>query len=384
MDDFEKKGSKRRQAWSPSRRGLLKGGGALALSSVVPGGVALAQEAAKSPAIIAHKNERLVVNALAGPQSNATLKHISEPFEQKFKVKVEMDDTGTSAQDYAKIRATGGSPGWDVNASLTPEVLVLGEREELFEILDEERIPNFSALWPQVWDHVPRSGAPFGVQYLGLHYNREKMEAPTSWLDYWQPQNTYGEKALGRLLMARPTNLISIYAMMLGTIARGGDATDLSPTWEMMAEAREYFGHTAGSVNKAQPLFDNGELWMTPQWSTRAKVERDRGSEMEFVMPKEGTLPLVSASAIPIGAVEKELAFEWVNFRLEPEIHRNFCLGYEMGPSRRDMGNDWPDYFKADQITTEEEINRLANSQPNLIAASKGDWAMRWQEIMGA
>lgn len=183
--------------------------------------------------------------------------------------------------------------------------------------------------------------------------------------------------------MVRPTNLISIYAMMLATIADGGSPEDLSPTWKMMTEARDYFGQTVGAITQVEPMFNNGELWMTPQWSTRAKVERDRGSPLEFVLPKEGTLPLLSASAVPIGAREKELAYEWINFRLDEDIHRDFCLGYEIGPTRNDI-TDWPEYFTQDQITTEDGVNKLARADPELMATKRNEWTEKWQEIMGA
>src|SRR5690606_22672893 len=96
-------------------------------------GVAGVSATAIGPWPIAHANERLIVNALAGEQSETTKKYVGDAFEQKFKVTILCDDTGTAAQDYAKIRATRGAPGWDVNASLTPAELILGQKEGFLE-----------------------------------------------------------------------------------------------------------------------------------------------------------------------------------------------------------------------------------------------------------
>lgn len=356
-----------------SRRAVLAGTATAALTAASVG-----------PWKIAHANEALVVNALAGIQGDTTHDVVSSAFEEKFKVKVIRDDTGTSSQDYAKIRATGGNPGWDVNASLTPDVLQLGLQEGLLVELDDKKIPNLAHVWTQLSGFAPRTGAPFGVQFLGLHYNKNKMEAPESWLDYWRPGERYGDEVKGRLVMIRPSNLIGLYSMMLGALAAGGDPeTNMKPLWDMMADIEPYLGSTTTSTNKVTALIDNEELWLTPQWSTRAQYERDRGSPLEFVVPKEGTLPLVSCSGIPVGAREKELAYEWINFRLEKDIHKAFCLAYNMSPSRSDMGDDWPESFKRDQITTEAGIKRLAKADPEMIARERNGWSLRWQELMG-
>ncbi len=55
--------------------------------------------------------ETLVVNSFGGEYQELFEKAIIQPFEKKFGVKVVHDATGTSSQDYAKIRASRGRTG---------------------------------------------------------------------------------------------------------------------------------------------------------------------------------------------------------------------------------------------------------------------------------
>jgi putative spermidine/putrescine transport system substrate-binding protein len=48
--------------------------------------------------------------AFGGEYQELFEKNVIEPFEKKFGVKVIHDATGTSSQDYAKIRASKGRP----------------------------------------------------------------------------------------------------------------------------------------------------------------------------------------------------------------------------------------------------------------------------------
>ena len=58
-------------------------------------------------------DDTLVVNSFGGEYQELIEKAVIGPFEKKFGVKVVHDATGTSSQDYAKIRASKGAPGFE-------------------------------------------------------------------------------------------------------------------------------------------------------------------------------------------------------------------------------------------------------------------------------
>ena len=101
-----------------ARRRLLKGAAALAAAPYV---------------ITARSQETLIVNTQGGEYQELVERVVIRPFEKKFGVKVIHDATGTASQDYAKIRASRGAPGFDVAGLLTPPEVILGVKEGLLE-----------------------------------------------------------------------------------------------------------------------------------------------------------------------------------------------------------------------------------------------------------
>jgi putative spermidine/putrescine transport system substrate-binding protein len=98
-------------------------------------------------------------------------------------------------------------------------------------------------------------------------------------------------------------------------------------------------------------------------------------------VPREGTIGLGNCAGVPVGARNKRLAFEFLNFRLDPEVQREFSLGYKCSPGRPDIAG-WPPDYAAVQITTEAQMARIEFPDSETIGRRRRDWALRWQEIM--
>src|SRR5262245_65942507 len=94
--------------------------------------------AVAAPAVLsAQTPETLVVNTQGGEYQEIVENTVIKPFEQRFGVRVTHDATGTASQDYARIRAARGAPGFDVAGGLTPPEVLLGARENL-----RDRVPR--------------------------------------------------------------------------------------------------------------------------------------------------------------------------------------------------------------------------------------------------
>lgn len=127
--------------------------------------------------ITARAEETLIVNTQGGEYKALVEQVVFQPFEKKFGVKIIHDATGSASQDYAKIRAARGAPGFDVAGLLTPPEVILGMKEGLLEKLTEREVPNLKHLWAKTWSVIPPgSGAPHTMQFAALVYNKEKIE----------------------------------------------------------------------------------------------------------------------------------------------------------------------------------------------------------------
>ena len=331
--------------------------------------------------ILAQSSDQLVVNAYGGEFQEVFLKTTVAPFEQKFGVKVVYDDAGSAAEDYAKIRASRGAPGFDVAAELTPPEIFLGAREKLLEPITEREVPNLRHVWEKSRTIVPNTGLVHTYQYTALIWNKKTLEKPDSWADYWNPSAKYGDRIKGRVLNHHPSNLLAIYALIMAAKLKGGGVDNLDPAFAMLRDLKPYIGATVQTSAAAVPYFENEQVWISPYWSARAGYYEAKGYPFGYTIPKEGTIGLANVAAVPVGAKNKKLAFEFLNFRLDPEVQRNFNLAYFSSPGRPDI-SDWPEAFKASQITTQAQMDAIEFPDSEVIGQRRRDWTRKWQEVM--
>src|SRR5881397_258721 len=128
----------------PGRRRFLRGASAVAAATI------------GAPYVWAQKSDdTLVVNSFGGEYQELFETAVIRPFEKKFGVKVVHDATGTSSQDYAKIRASKGAPGFDVAAALSPPEVILGAKEGLLEKITDKEVPNLKFTWEKASQTLP-------------------------------------------------------------------------------------------------------------------------------------------------------------------------------------------------------------------------------------
>jgi putative spermidine/putrescine transport system substrate-binding protein len=332
--------------------------------------------------ISARAAETLVVTAYGGEYQDVFSKAVIEPFEKKFGVKIDYVQSGGAAQTYARIRASRGAPGFDVAAELTAPEAILGAREKLLEPVSEKEVPNLKYVWKKSLTAIPPVGIVSYYQYMPLLWNTKAIGKPDSWADYWQPGKVYGDKIKGHLLGHDPaTNLLAVYALIMAAKLGGGGVDNMAPAWDMLKAQKPYLGATIQLSAQAAPYFENNEVWLTPYWSGRAGYYVAKGYPLAYTVPKEGTIGLADVSAVPVGAANKKLALEFLNFRLEPDVQRAFCLGYYASPARPDI-TDWPQDFAANQIVTEAGMQALDLPDSETIGKMRNPWDMKWQEIM--
>lgn len=327
-------------------------------------------------------DETLVVNSFGGEYQEIFEKNVIQPFEKKFGVKVIHDATGTSSQDYAKIRASKGAPGFDVAAALSPPEVILGGKEGLLEKMTDKEVPNLKFTWERARQTLPPVAAIHTLQFDSLLYNKEKVEKPDSWADYWQPEKRYGAKVKGHIINYNPANLLSVFALIHAAELGGGSTSNMAPAWALLKSQKPYVGVIVTASAEAAPHFESGDVWLSPYWSARAGYYINRGIPYGMIVPKEGVIANIDSACVPVGAKNKKLAFEFVNFMLEASTQRAWCQAYFCSPGRGDIA-DWPKAFAESQVVTNKQFESVKLPDLEAIGVHRKEWTLRWQEIMG-
>lgn len=316
--------------------------------------------------------ETLVVNSYGGPYEKIIRERIIDPFEVKFGIDVLYDAVGSASQDYAKIKATGGRPGFDV-VVMTASQSLDGCKEGLLEKFTPETVPNLARLSPAIAAVAGPCGAVHEVQYLSLLYRKDKLpKAPDSW------SALLDESLKGKIILPTFQNIMAAYLMEVLSVANGGDLLDnVEPGFVAMAKlAKQSIGFEQSS-SVMETYIKDGQVWAMPFWNGRAQLLADSGLPVDYVLPKEGSIPLVATLNIPKDAENRQAALRFVNFFLEKTSQEAWVTGYKVGSARTDI--DVPADIRAKQITTEADLKALLLPDLGAVATRLSAWGKRWE-----
>jgi putative spermidine/putrescine transport system substrate-binding protein len=323
---------------------------------------------------VAKGSGEVIVNGYAAEYEDLFNKHIKEPFERETGIRVIFDSTGSAAEDYAKTRASGGDPGWDVN-TVTAQEAIQGAKEGLLLEITEENTPELKNFYPDMRKLVGSYGVPYEIQYMSLMYHKEKVQpTPDSWQIMWDP------KVKGHTLTFQFANILGVYHMIMAAQINGGSIEDVEPGFQALERMKDNLLDWPQQSTQAVVHMERGEVWVMPYWDGRAHYYVNQGLPYDFVIPKEGSIPLVNSLIIPKGTKNKENAYRFVNYWLRKDVQREWALAYTVGPGRGDI--DFPEDFKKRHITSEAQIKQMSPPDFDYIAKNRPAWTERAQRIM--
>jgi putative spermidine/putrescine transport system substrate-binding protein len=321
--------------------------------------------------VVAASAQTLVVNGYGAEYEEIILRTIIRPFEQRFGARVTYDVNGSASQDYARIRATRGAPGYDV-VVMTAAESIRGCDERLLERLTPERVPNMRRLLPAVQGSVGECGAVHEVQYMALLYRTDRIATPPeSWAALADP------RWRGRLLLPKFENILSLYLTQMLSVMQGGTLDNPDRGFAFFAQIAPHALAFEQSSSLIGRYLETGEAWIAPFWNARGELLTESGQPLALALPREGTIPLLATLNIPSGADNKDLAFRFVNFWLEKEQQEAWAQAYRVGTIRDDV--ELPPAFRARQITTAADLARLHLPDLRNIANQRNRWQQRFQ-----
>lgn len=320
--------------------------------------------------------EELIVNSYGGPYKKIIHERIIEPFKKKFDIKVIYDATGSSSQDYAKIKATNGRPGFDVNV-MTASQSLQGCADGLLEKFSVGSVPNLKHLDAGVKELAGPCAAVHEVQYMALLWRTDKIPTPpTSW-------NALGDPAYkNKILLPKYSNVMAIYLTQVLSTMHGGTLEDPGPGFAAMAKLAPQalsFERSSAIMSK---YVREGRVWISPFWSGRAQLLQDAKVPVNYAIPREGTVPLIATLNVPVGAQNKVAAMKFVNFFLSKTGQEAWVTGYNVGSIRTDL--DLPKAVREKQITTKADIEKLHLPDFEMISAKRAEWGKRWKREVSA
>jgi len=254
-------------------------------------------------------------------------------FEKQTGIKVHAAYFDTNETLETKLLA--GSSGFDIvvpTASYFERQIKAGA----YLVLDKSKLPNLKNMDPQLMAkvalHDPDNA--HGVIYLwgtnGIGYNEKMVKAlmPDAPLDSWRlvfdPAVASKVAKCGISLLDSPAEMMRAVYSYLGKNPNSQSADDLAQAEAVLMKIRPYIRNFSSS--EYIEALANGDLCISVGYNGDVMQARDRareankGIDVKYVVPKEGSILWFDMLAIPKDSPDPESAYAFMNYMMTPQV----------------------------------------------------------------
>ena len=228
-------------------------------------------------------------------------------------IEVKMDLYADNDELFAKLK--GGNPGYDVIVP-TNDYLERLIKADMVIPIDHAKIPNMANIDPRFQDAPFDPGRKFSIPYMwgtiGIGYRKSAVNGTP---DSWKPLVDSDEYAGAISLLSDQQNVLGIGLKYLGFSWNSTDAGELKQVEDLLMKQKKNIKVFA--PDNGQDLLAAGEVKLCEEWNGDIKQVMAEDDDLNYVVPKEGSLIWQDTLAIPKGAPHPENANLFLNFVLD-------------------------------------------------------------------
>ena len=236
------------------------------------------------------------------------------------------------SNDVLEGKLLAGNTGYDIVVP-TGNFFEVQRKAGLFQALDKSKLSNYGNLDEDILakldplDPGNLYAVPYSVGTNGLGINLDKVREriPDAPLDSWDllfdPQYAGKLADCGITLLDAADEVNEIALNYLGYPPGSSDLKQLEEAMAMVAKIRPYvrYFHSSQYIDD----FANGEICLVLGWSGdlyQAMNDAVAGLNLDYVIPKEGTIIWFDLLAIPADAPHPDNAHKLIDYLLRPEV----------------------------------------------------------------
>ena len=259
--------------------------------------------------------------------------HTLADFEKQTGIKVNIAYFDTNETLETKLLA--GSSGYDIvvpTASYFERQIKAG----VYLTLDKSQLPNLRNMDPELMAKVAQHdpGNAHGIIYTwgtnGIGYNEKMVRAlmPDAPLDSWRmvfdPVVAAKVAKCGISVLDSPAEMLRAVYSYLGKDPNSQRADDLAAAEQVLTKIRPYIRN----INSSEYIeaLANGDLCLAVGYSGDVMQARDRareankGIEINYAVPREGSILWFDMLAIPKDAPDPASAYAFMNYIMTPQV----------------------------------------------------------------
>ncbi|AEB30755.1 hypothetical protein CAR_c20980 [Carnobacterium sp. 17-4] len=319
------------------------------------------------------ENKELVISTF-GLSEDVMQEDIFAPFEEEYGVDIVVE-TGTSSERYTKF---------ENNPNSTVDIIDLpqsnssqGATEGLFEEIDTEKIPNLAELIDSAKVLSENgSGAAYTVNSIGIIYDEEAAGMKIDeFSDLWDPS------LQGKISIPDITTTFGPSMMYVASEYKGVDITtdNGEAAFEGLEELSPNIVKTYAKSSDLANMFQSGEIVAAVVGDFAIPMISEAHPTVQYVVPASGTYANFNTININANSKNKEMAYDFVNWRLSEELQTITAASLNEAPTNKKV-----------ELTGEVAENKTYGDIAELtkpvdfefVNTQMDDWIKTWNRTM--
>lgn len=330
----------------------------------------LAASALGLSALRAAPAPEIVMSSYGGQLDEPFRWFLADPFERRTGARVTLVPS-LSLEVIAKIKASPANPPFDV--------IVLDEGPHLQAVadgivqrIDERIVPNLAQVYPAYQKVTHGFGVPQAYSVVGLAYNTKKVRTPpTSWRDLFKAEFK------GQVGVVNLNSSLGVAFLVMLAQLNGGGAANIEPGFAAFKDLMGSVSAVAPRPGALAALFERDEVAIAPLWNNTILTLREKGLPVDWVVPKEGAIVVMSVMNIVTNTKQPQLTAQFVNDAISKEYQLKAAIPpYFFGPTN--SGVNLPVALRRYLPTRPEEVARLLSLDWTVINRNRQAWTDRF------
>lgn len=252
------------------------------------------------------------------------------------------------------------------------------QRRQVVERLDLNRFKHTD---PRDLEALTDYWAAVSINTDVLVYNTKTFPGahPSSWSDFWDWRRWPAQRILADAASERPPLEQALIAD--GVAADRLYPLDINRAFRKMAEIKPYILKFWSSGAEAESMFSSGQATLGQGWSSRMNVLIAGGAPIHIVWNQ--VVDSYTALAVIKGTPRLDLAYEYIDFVLQPEMNAALAENYLVPPGNKKVYERLTDPSILSKFSTyEPNRSGAVRLDPNWWGENMGKVLTRWQEFL--
>lgn len=349
------------------RRDFLKAAGIMAA------GTALGTQAKDASG--GAKPEQIVVMTWGGLWGDSMRAGVDAVFEKATGVKVVQDRGSSPVERVTKLKVNLGNQIFDL-VQLHDGLVPLAVKQGVLEPIDRNspRLGNLKDVYPRF---IQSHWVAMIFSPLGVIYNKKLVKnPPIAFADLWRPEFK------GRIVLPDISHSIGPYIIPIGALAAGKDPKDEVAGFEMLKKMANLQPIWAKDTDTIMNALRNEEALIGLLYTSQTFTVKGWGAPVEWVFPKEGAILYSAGTAIAKNTKNKELAEQYLNLTLDPQVETLYSKNFNYPGTNRNMVALLPPELQERVKISDEELKRVIELDHAFMADRRADWTDRWNRVI--